>query len=104
MNRHTVFIIQGKKNQYIYKRPLFSFFNFRQEYVKLQNLVITLPATLIPCSDPHLNFLKIRNTTRNRDPTRLIKPVNPLRLLQQFSEQWVIKIDHRNYNPPRVAV
>ena len=56
---------------------------------------------MIPCGDPHLNFLKTRNPTRNRDSTRLIEPINQLRLFQQLSEQWVIKVHQRHHNPPR---
>lgn len=70
--------------------------------VKLENLKSALSSAVVPCSDPHLNLLKIRNPTRYHNPTRLFKPVNPLCLFQQLSEQRMVKINHRDHHTSRI--
>jgi len=72
------------------------------------NLRPLLPRQQLPATasgiDPGLDTLELRYTTRNRDPTRMIKPVFLLRLPQQIPKQRVIEIYHRHKDPFVIAV
>lgn len=70
---------------------------------QMWTVVLTTPAT-IPCVDSRLHFLKLRNPTRYRDPTRMVEAVYPLRLLQQLSKQGVIKVNNRHKHPPGFVI
>lgn len=71
------------------------------------NLRPLLPRQQFPATasgiDPGLDTLELRYATRNRDPTRMIKPVFLLRLPQQIPKQRVIEIYHRHQNPFEIA-
>lgn len=53
---------------------------------------------------PGLNTLKLRDPTRNRYTTRVIKPVFFFSLSQQLTKQRVIYINYRNQNPFVITV
>lgn len=67
-------------------------------------LLSATPFAVFPRGNPHLHLLKLCNSTRYGDPTRMIEPVNILGLFQQLPKQRVIEVDYRHQIPLRVVM